>query len=261
MSRFFVYFILFSAAVAFAGAPTTRPIQGGDTQPLVIHLPGIGGHRLPDEMVKQGLTQAGLGAEIYVFDWTGVDEGFNALTNVARHKDQSAAVAKLITGVARAQPQRRIVLTCHSAGAGVAAWALAQLPDDVFIDDWVLLAPALSPRFDLTPSLRRVRNRAFSFNSLRDPILGFGTRNFGTVDRVHTDAAGRVGFEMPSVADATQYLKLQQFSYDTKWLRFYNSGDHIGPTMRPFVREVIGPLLTNNASTTQPSRVLDGEAK
>ncbi|HRK31874.1 MAG TPA: alpha/beta fold hydrolase [Tepidisphaeraceae bacterium] len=242
--------LLLTAARSLAGMPTTQPIAGTDTQPLIIHLPGIGGHRFPDEMVKQGLSQAGLGAEIYIYDWTGEDEGFNALTNVARHQSESAIVAALITTTAREQPNRRIIITCHSGGAGIAAWALAQLPEGVMIDAWLMLAPALSPRFDLSPSLARVRGNAYSFNSSRDPVLGFGTRNFGTVDRVRTDAAGRVGFEMPTHGDAKQYEKLHQLPYNADWRRHYNSGDHIGATMRPFVRSVIAPLL---APATQPA--------
>ena len=250
-------FILVSliAACGFAGPPTTQPIRGSDDQPLVIHLPGIGGHRLPDEMIKQGLTQSGLGAEIYIYDWTGIDEGFAALTNVGRHGEQSAIVAKLITDATTRQSNRRIILTSHSAGAGVAAWALAQLPDGVAVDTWLMLAPALSPRFDLTPALKHVRGKVYSFNSQRDPILGFGTRNFGTVDRINTDAAGKVGFERPATADAEQYAKLMQFAYDAGWMRYYNAGDHIGATMRPFVRQIVAPLLiTGQIPSTQPTR-------
>lgn len=250
----FALAVVLSANIAYAGAPTTQTISGKDDQPLVIHLPGIGGHRLPDEMVKTGLTQAGLGAEIYIYDWTGIDEGLNALTNDTRHVDESRIIADLITSAARRQPNRRIILTSHSGGAGMAAWALEQLPEDVKIDTWVMFAPALSPTFDLTPALKHVTRYAYSFNSDRDPVLGMGTRNFGTIDRVKTDAAGRIGFTPPPAADAAQYAKLQQFAYQSYWVRYYNAGDHIGATMRPFVRQIVGPLLiTGKIPSTQPA--------
>ncbi|MCS7034716.1 MAG: hypothetical protein NZ561_12105, partial [Phycisphaerae bacterium] len=52
------------ATFAAAGAPTTRPISGPEDQPLLFHLPGIGGHRLPDVTLTRGLLAGGLEAEI-----------------------------------------------------------------------------------------------------------------------------------------------------------------------------------------------------
>lgn len=232
---------------ARAGAPpATLPASpaGAVEQPYVLHLPGIAGHRYPDEALSRGLRAALPGAEVFIFDWTGDDEGLNALTNGERHARQAGLVADQIAFVARHQPGRRIILTCHSGGAGIAAWALAQLPPGVTVDTWVMLAPALSPQFDLSPALARVDGHAYQFYSSLDPVLGFGTRNFGTIDRVKTDAAGRVGFQRPEgAADPSQYRKLRQFSYDSSWIRTGNFGDHIGPMMTPFARRVLAPLL------------------
>lgn len=248
-----IAFILAALVTALAPSPApagptpaTLPVEptGRPESPYVLHLPGIGGHRFPDEALSRGL-RAGLpGVEVFIFDWTGEDEGLNALTNVARHVEQAARVAEQLTHVARRQPGRRIILTCHSGGAGVAARALERLPDGVQIDTWLLLAPALSPEYDLSPALARVSRAAYHFYSQTDPVLGFGTRNFGTVDRVKTDAAGRVGFRRPPAAgDPAQYEKLQQFPYDSAWVRTGHFGDHIGPMMTPFARRVLAPLL------------------
>jgi len=248
------------ATAAFAGAPTTQPITGPDNQPLIFHLPGIGGHRLPDEMLKRGLLGGGIDAEFFIYDWTGEDEGIIALTNTRRHDEQSTLIAEMLTQVARAQPARRIILTCHSAGGGIAAYALEKLPDDIHIDTWLLIAPALSPDYDLTPALRHVR-RAYHFYSGTDPILGFGTRTFGTVDRVKTDSAGKVGFTRPPAGGEAEYARLRQFPYNPAWLRLGNAGDHIGGTMTPFARRIIAPLLLSGQlpafppPTTSPTAV------
>jgi hypothetical protein len=75
-------------------------------------------------------------------------------------------------------------------------------------------------------------------------VLGVGTRMFGTIDGVKTDAAGRVGFAKPPKAvDPRQYEKLVSIGFDPAWIRLSNIGDHIGPMMRPFAREVLAPLL------------------
>jgi pimeloyl-ACP methyl ester carboxylesterase len=229
---------------ACGGVPTTQPVTGGDDQPFLLHLPGIGGHRWPDEMLTQGLLAGGIDAEIHIYDWTGEDEGLNALTNSARHERQAKIVADLLVSVARAQPRRPIIVTCHSGGAGIAAWAIEQLPEDVRIRQWLMVAPALSPQFDLSPALSRVSGAAYAFLSSIDPINGWGTRNFGTIDRLNVDAAGRVGFEIPTDGNrATVYRKLRQIPYDSAWVRAGNAGDHVGGMMKPFARRVIAPLL------------------
>ena len=64
----------------------------------------------------------------------------------------------------------------------------------------LLLAPALSPAYDLSNALRAVRREMVVFWSPLDVIiLGAGTRVFGTIDRVKTASAGLVGFRVPAI--------------------------------------------------------------
>ena len=87
-------------------------------------------------------------------------------------------------------------------------------------------------------------------------MLGPGTRAFGTIDRIMTNAAGRVGFEKPAGADDAQYAKLVQIPYDRGFMIFGNIGDHIGPMMPRFAARVIAPLILTGElprPTTQPS--------
>jgi pimeloyl-ACP methyl ester carboxylesterase len=179
-----------------------------------------------------------------------------ALTDVKLHASESAKVAAMIQEYRAEHPFDRIILTTHSAGAGIAAWALAQLPADVSVDTWVMLAPALSPQFDLSKALAHVKGKAYAFSSINDVIvLGAGTKLMGTVDRVKTEAAGLVGFRQPPTADAAEYQKLVSIPYDTAWMRFGNMGEHIGPLMRPFARHVLAPLLLDGVLPTFPPLV------
>lgn len=197
-----------------------------------------------DQMMVQGLKQGGLDAEIELYDWTGVDEGLIALAKTQRHDEQSTLVARKIERIASDNPNRPIIITSHSGGTGIAVWALEKLPEDLKIDTLVMIQSALSPAYDLSKALTRVRGKAYAFNSVHDDlVLGAGTRLMGTIDRVKTDAAGRVGFAQPANADTTQYEKLVQVPYDTAWLRLGNVGDHIGPMFRPFSRTIIAPLV------------------
>jgi pimeloyl-ACP methyl ester carboxylesterase len=242
-------------------ATTTSP----STQPALwlLHLPGMGGAMRIDQNVTRGLIVGGLPVgELKIYDWTGVDRGLISLAKVQRHVEQSKIVADMILDQVHAHPGEHIVITAHSAGTGIAVWALEQLPDDVQIDDLVLIASALSPNYDLSKALKHVRHAAYAFNSLLDTIvLGSGTRVFGTVDRVQTDAAGRVGFTVPPTADATEYAKLTQISYDADWMRFDNYGEHIGAMTRSFAAHVIAPVLQGKGlpprATTQPTTDVD----
>lgn len=231
--------VLIFCAPAFA-QPATNPSD----KAWLLHLPGIGGEMRIDHTFTQGLAQGGVNAEIEIYDWTGTDRGMVALMQTKRHAEQSSIVATMIEKRVRENPNQKIIVTGHSAGTGIAVWALEKLPEDVMIDDLVLVASALSPTYDLSKALRHVRGKVYAFNSTLDVIiLSVGTKGFGTVDRVKSVAAGLVGFEMPETGDKEQYAKLTQFPYDSDWLRFNNAGEHIGPMMRSFSRNVVARVL------------------
>ncbi len=214
------------------------------SRPYLLHLPGIGGERSIDRMLTQGLMQGGVDAEVEIYDWTASDAGLSALYARQRHQREADVVARKITERFRADPRTRIYLSGHSGGTGIALWALEKLPPDVKVESLLMLASAMSPTYDLSPALRRVRGKAYALHSPYDPVLGIGTRMFGTIDGIKTDAAGRVGFTRPSgAADARQYEKLVSIGFDPAWIPLSNIGDHVGPMMRPFAREVLAPLL------------------
>ncbi len=206
-----------------------------------------------DRWLTRGLAKGGLNADWRIYDWTGPDAGMVALGDVKLHQQQSRIVAQMITDYRRAHPDQRFILTSHSAGCGIAAWALAQLPPDVNIDTWLMLEPALSPKFDLSASLAHVTGKAYAFSSRNDVIvLSIGTQLMGTVDRVKTDAAGFVGFKRPDTGDVAEYMKLVNIHYDDTWLRFGNVGDHIGCMFPPFVHNVLAPLMIDGKLPTFP---------
>jgi hypothetical protein len=207
-------------------------------------LPGIGGTRKIDLYMTDGLKQGGFAGHIDIYDWTEGDEGLSALVNDARHRREAKIIAQKLTDQYDKDPASPIYLTCHSGGAGLAIWALEDTPDRVKIRTLLMLAPALSPTYDLTKALRHVTGNAYSFNSLNDVVL-WGCRWTGTVDGRKTDGAGRVGFTKPPTGDQQQYAKLVQFPYQTDWIRLGDRGDHVGAMSRAFSREVLAPLVVS----------------
>lgn len=226
-----------SAASDVSNAPTPEQCH-------ILHLTGIGGKLFPDLAYAKGLKAAGLASPVEIDDWTGADRGLNALTNRERHNTEAARVAQRIRQLDKEPTSTLLVLSGHSGGAGIAVWALEKLPSGVMVDKLVLLAPALSPNYDLSAALKHVRGKAYVLHSEHDGmVLGLGTRTFGTVDGKKVEAAGRNGFVTPEGSDAKQYEKLVQVPYDESWTRLNNMGDHIGCMSAAFTQAVVAPLI------------------
>jgi hypothetical protein len=263
--RFWVWAIclLLSIAPAVCGQATTRPAVGEPFPaavlakgPLLLHLPGISGYLGCDRRLIAGLKQGGVAGKIQVYDWTDHDPGLHALHAYDRNRAEAQRVADMIVAHLKVDPASPIYLTAHSGGCGIAVWALEKLPADAQVDTVLLLAPALSPGYDLSGALRHVRNRVYAFTSINDTVvLGAGTRMFGTIDGVRGDAAGLGGFVIPPGADPLLYEKLIGRPYETGWTQYDNWGEHIGALSRPFAAAVLAPLLqpASVAATTQPA--------
>jgi hypothetical protein len=238
-------------------AAATRPATPA-LKAFVMHLPGVSGTSMIDYTLIDGLKAGGFDGAFQIYDWTCRDPGIPALHNRARNEAQAAVVADILTRQYRAFPDRPIYLTCHSGGSGPATWALERLPADVKVSCFVMLAPALSPNYDLSKALSRVADKAFCFNSpLDDLVLGTGTKLFGTIDGVRGDAAGRIGFERPASADERQYAKLVIKPYESAWSRYGHVGGHIGCMGMTFVEAIVAPAMLGRTASV---RVMNGSA-
>jgi len=235
-----------------AGGPTTRPAATDALLarvcakgPLLLHLPGVGGYLGVDRRMLAGLRDAGIDANIVVYDWTEHEPGIRALQAYDRNQREAQTIADLIAAHAVADPRSPIFITAHSGGCGLAAWALAKLPPDVKVQTVLFIAPALSPRFDLSPALRHVNGKMYAFSSRFDTVVLFtGTRIFGTIDGVQTEAAGFSGFIQPQDADPLMYQKLVQRAYQADWAKYDDFGDHIGGMARAFASAILAPLIS-----------------
>jgi hypothetical protein len=127
-------------------------------------------------------------------------------------------VAEAIRRFRAEQPGEPVFVVAKSGGAGVVVRAFERL-DPEALERVELLAPALSPRYDLTAALRAVKRPVVMFWSPLDVmILGVGTRLFGTIDGVRTRGAGMVSFAVPGPHEPDgprrcQYAKLRKVSW------------------------------------------------
>lgn len=227
----------------------------------ILHLPGIGGERSIDHSLIRGLREAGIEADYEIYDWTHGDIGVQALKATDVHQRESKKIADLIAERYKAQPGAPIYLTCHSAGTGLAAWALEQLPEDVKVHSVFMFASALSPTYDLSKALAHVTGKLHVFSSSNDSaVLSVGTKLFGTVDGIKSEGAGLKGFMKPEAADAALYALLVHHPYNVAWATRYGSmGTHVCAMRFKFSRDYVATVIktgeapVNSRPTTRPS--------
>jgi hypothetical protein len=244
--------VLAMTATAIA-QPTSRPsipseVMAGISArgPLLLHLPGIAGPRFCDNRMLAGLRGGGVKANFVIYDWTEDDSGIHALQAYQRNRAEAQAVADLIAAHVSTDPRSPIYLTAHSGGTAIAIWALEGLPPQIKIQTLLLMAPAISPQYDLSKALRHVEGNTYVFTSTLDTVvLDTGTSLFGTMDGVRTPAAGLTGFVQPPGADPEMYRKMIQHPYDRDWIKYGDYGDHIGAMSRRFSQAILAPLIVN----------------
>jgi pimeloyl-ACP methyl ester carboxylesterase len=155
-------------------------------------------------------------------------------------------LAEQVRAVRAASPGRPVYLVGHSAGTGVVLAAAGGLPPDT-LERVILLAPAVSPTFDLRPALRACRGGIVSFNSPLDRfMLHWGTCTFGTVDRVYGPAAGCCGFQAPDRLDGegrALYERLVQVPWSWGKLLEFRGGLHNSTCMPVFLARQVAPWL------------------
>jgi len=246
---------LLLALLTFVGCRPAADAGPARPRTVLLHFPGIGGELWLDRRFAEALREAGAVDEVQILDWTEGRVEFLVFRDLDENRRQAERIAQRIAQLRRDRPRDRVVLSGHSGGSAIAVWALESLPAGVTVDALVMVAPGLSPTYDLGPALARVDGAAISYASRLDwPVLGAGTRVLGTMDRERVDAAGRVGFLPPAGADPVAYAKLRQVDYDPRWARLGNLGGHMGPTNEKFARKVVAPHVREalTASRTTP---------
>jgi len=223
------------------------PVLNSEASDEVIMVPGIGGDGPEYGGVCRALADAGNKDRIQVFDW-----GYHwplFFVNISSgnlHEETEKKLAAFIEAWHQKNPRARIVLIGHSAGAGVILGTVARLDDATGdVGPIILLAPAVSPDYDLRPALRHCRTIHVFFSTEDDFWQGFGPSLFGEYDRTHRDGAGRWGFTLQN-RDASQRARVVQHPYDKQWDKLGNHGGHFGWLSHDFVMRVLEPLTQTN---------------
>ena len=212
---------------------------------LVLVADGVGGLDLCGTGLKYEVARAGLPLAVRIVPWGhGLGRWHADLTRVENHAARAAELAAEVAEFRAQKPGAPVFLVGKSGGTGVVVRALEGLPADA-VEAAVLIAPALSPGYDLSRALQAVRRELVVFWSPLDLIvLGLGTRLFGTVDRARSVSAGLVGFRRPPGGDPAPYAKLRQVRWRPEMAGTGYLGGHVGPDVPAFLRKYVLPLLT-----------------
>jgi len=218
-------------------------------QGLIINLSGIGGWNLYPRWIRIGLDRAGVPGASVIYHWSVGPLGMWLTDVLARRRNRRVAadLAATVAAYRRWMPGRPVTLIGHSGGGAVAAWALEAMPDGCNVDTAILLAPALSPRYNLARALAHVSGRAYATHSWLDlGLMGIGMTVFGGLDRRHGPGAGMIGFRLPRDAtaeDRAAYAKLQQIRWHPRMIRDGHLGGHVGWSTIRFARRVLAPMI------------------
>jgi hypothetical protein len=212
---------------------------------VIFTIDGVGGFNLATTAMMLAFKIAGLPHKIEQLYWShGFGRWLIDLQDKEHIEEKACELAERIK--AKYQSGMDVYIVAKSAGCAIALKALSLVPAES-VRKVVLLAPAVSPDYRLTPALRAVKEKLFAFWSPNDAfILGLGTTLFGTADGAYSKSAGMIGFNTPPSADGettSSYKKLHQIKWQPSMLMTLNFGDHQGSVMVPFLHNHVVPLL------------------
>jgi pimeloyl-ACP methyl ester carboxylesterase len=234
--------LLGSAGAAGGQGPAPQRVAQG----VVIVCDGSGDYRTLSAGLACAVTDAGLPLYVETFVWShGRGRVVRDHADHRNHVAKGAALAERVCAWRRCYPGLKIYLAAHSAGNAVVLAAAERLPPNT-VDRIVLLAPSVSPGYDLRPALASSREGIDAFCSDRDRfVLDVCMRIVGTADGGRGPAAGRVGFRpvVCNPGDAALYTRLRQHTWHPTVSWTGHAGGHYGNNRACFVSAYVLPLF------------------
>jgi hypothetical protein len=217
----------------------------------LLHIPGVSGVTLLDTSWLNQLQGVGATDHWEIYEWVGDRKILQAVREVDENHRIAGEIADYLTAVHRANPRTHLVLASESAGTALAVWTLEQLPPDVHVRSALLVAPDLSPGYDLSAAMAHVDHHLFYTTTPLDfGTLGFWSRIVGNMDGVKNVGAGWVGFRAPAGADAVGYRRVVRIRWQIPEIFTGYLGNHSGGLAALYGRFVLGPVLVKDAETT-----------
>jgi pimeloyl-ACP methyl ester carboxylesterase len=219
-----------------------------ESRPVVYLVGGIGRMILLSPSARLAFPRNGVDYELRDYYWQHAKGGqLRDLQDEPYLLQKSADLANEIRELREREPNRRVYLIGHSAGAAVVVHAAELLPPES-IERMILLSAALSPTYDLTRALRATKREIVVFTSRWDGAL-HATCLFGTADRVFCTGAGLRGFRQPTHLDdeaKRSYERLIQIPWTFDKLLEFQGCWHNSSTLPWFLAHQVAPWLKDS---------------
>jgi pimeloyl-ACP methyl ester carboxylesterase len=162
------------------------------------------------------------------------------------HRKAEESLAAALKEWRDQNPGGEVTLIGHSAGCGVILGSLRRSAAQLDVKEVILIAPSVSPVYDLAGALRQVKGCLHNFHSDEDSVwLGWRCSRFGSYDSIRSAAAGKIGFHLAEL-DESLCNKVVQHPWKSQWKDLGNEGGHWGALSRQFTLQVIAPLLNGD---------------
>lgn len=215
----------------------------------ILMLPGISNTSAELAGLSSLLNDAYPDQVVDVRPWGPVMFLFSNLSDYEQNLRKAKALAEELAAYRLAHPGRSLDVLGYSGGGAMACFVVASLPEGVQVDRLVLVAPAISRQYPLETSvLPKVKDFAVVFTSAYDPLVGAGTRVFGTMDRRNSASAGSSGFPIEDE-------KLVQVHWDPKMLVDGHFGGHLDYLSPAWQRKYLLPAFDHRSSLERLSGV------
>jgi pimeloyl-ACP methyl ester carboxylesterase len=241
--QFFVVMVpVITVASGCASVPTTvRGTMPGQERGVVFVADGSGDSRAVSDGLTGPLQPACL--RVQRVPWShGTGRVLADVYDAGHQKCEGQKLAQEVLAYRQANPGNHIYLVGYSSGTGVVLDAAQSLPP-CSVDRIVLLAPVVTARRDLRPSLRAACQGIDSFRSEWDGVcLMLST---GTADGFAEPVAGRSGFTPINqcAGDQELYAKLHEHCWSGSRNWSGHDGGHYGYSRASFLRDQVAPLL------------------
>lgn len=209
---------------------------------LTLILGGIEGPSPYNLAMARGVLRSRYRGAVVRVAWNDGVPVWRSLVNLMWPPHQERQVALIVAQVCayrREHPAAPICIVAQSGGCWIALRVLESLPPGVRLRTVALIAPSVSPGYDIRAAAERCESRLVSFGSAGDFFfLGLGTILFGTSDRVFSPSAGLVGWHH-------QHERFVEIRWHPVWLRLGNLGNHTSSAAEHFIARVVCPLFSD----------------
>src|SRR5947207_5990254 len=151
MTRRFSISIFILIAATAGGCRSNAPLEGQD---LLVVVPGCAGDGFWYNALRHSVSENQPGRIIRTFHWgLPLPLYMMNLQDPRVHRAAEKSLAKALEKWRNRYPSGQLTLVGHSAGCGVILQTLRHLDKPIEVDSVILLAPSLSPDYDLGPAL------------------------------------------------------------------------------------------------------------